>query len=371
VVGAGIGGLASAIALSRAGFRVTVYEQASAFGRVGAGINLTPNASKCLYQLGLGQALEKVAVEPPFRLSRSWDSGEVTSRVELGEHARQRYGAPFLQLHRGDLHAALVGALDGVTVEFDRRLVGYELQPAGDVELTFASGDRSRADVVIAADGIHSRVREQMLGPERPHFTGRVAFRGVIPATALEGLDPFVKWWGPDRHIVIYRISGGSECYFVTSLPEQSWRHESWSTLGDVAELRRAFAGFHEHVQAVLHACEETYKWALHERDPLPRWLDDGPVVLIGDACHPMVPYMAQGAATALEDAVVLARCLDGVGSRDEVVPRLRSFQAHRLARTASIQREARRNRWLRFDNDPGWVYGYDATTVSWSTEGS
>jgi salicylate hydroxylase/6-hydroxynicotinate 3-monooxygenase len=368
VIGAGIGGLAAAIALRRAGFAVTVHEQATQFARVGAGINLTPNASRCLYHLGLGEALERVAVAPPYRLSRSWDTGEVTSRMALGERARVEYGAPFLQLHRGDLHAALAERLDGIVLELGRELVGYASRADGGVELSFASGDRARADVVVAADGIHSRVREQMLGPERPRFTGRVAYRGVVPIDAIDHpTEPYVKWWGPDRHIVIYRISGGSECYFVTSIPEDSWRHESWSSLGDVAELRRAFAGFHGDVQAVLEACDVTHKWALLERDPLPRWLDPGPVILIGDACHPMVPYMAQGAATAVEDAVVLARCLAGALDGNDAAVRLRSFEAHRLARTASIQLEARKNRWLRYDNDLGWVYGYDATSVSWS----
>ncbi|MCW2902615.1 MAG: 2-polyprenyl-6-methoxyphenol hydroxylase-like oxidoreductase [Streptosporangiaceae bacterium] len=372
VVGAGIGGLAAAIALNRAGFSVTVHEQASAFARVGAGINLTPNASTCLFHLGLGEAVERVAVAPPYRLSRTWDTGAVTSRVELGERAREDYGAPFLQLHRGDLHAAMVEAAGGIKLELDRQLTGYEVLPDGDVELAFASGPPTRADVVIAADGIHSRVREQMLGPERPHFTGRVAYRGVIPveAIAADGVDPYVKWWGPDRHVVVYRISGGTECYFVTSVPEPSWQHESWSSRGDVSELREAFGGFHDHVQAVLAACEVTYKWALLERAPLPRWMDRGPVIMIGDACHPMVPYMAQGAATSLEDAVVLARCLTGAADPDSVMTALRRFQGHRLARTARIQNEARENRWLRYDSDPRWVYGYDATSASWSAEG-
>jgi len=366
VLGAGIGGLAAARALRADGVAVTVYEQAKQFARVGAGINLTPNATRCLFALGLREPLVAQAVAPPYRLSRTWDTGEVTSRLELGADAQERYGAPFLQLHRADLHEILLTGLDA-PIHLDHKLGGYERCPDGRVKLHFESGEEAVADVLVAADGIHSKVREQMLGLEQPHFTNRVAYRGTLPSTDIDvsGMEPYVKWWGGDRHIVIYQISAGKEFYFVTSVPEASWKHESWSTRGDLAELRAEFAGFHRDVQMILAACTETYKWALFERDPLPTWTDpDAPVVLMGDAAHPMVPYMAQGAATALEDAIVLSRHLsEGVAGPDAVSSRLVAFQDERLPRTSTIQLEARQNRWLRYGNDPAWVYDYDATS--------
>jgi salicylate hydroxylase/6-hydroxynicotinate 3-monooxygenase len=182
----------------------------------------------------------------------------------------------------------------------------------------------------------------------------------VYPTELLGGhqIDPGCKWWGPDRHIVVYHVSGGREVYFTTSVPED-WRLESWSARGDVEELRAAFEGFHPDVQKVLEACPEVHKWAIHERAPLPTW-SRGRAVLLGDACHPMTPYMAQGAATSMEDAAVLARCLDGVG-QDGIAEAFRRYEASRKPRTSKIQLESRENRWLRHAEPAGWVYGHDA----------
>ena len=222
-----------------------------------------------------------------------------------------------------------------------------------------------RADLVIAADGVHSLVREIMLGQESPRFTGKVAYRTTFPASRLGDarlLPERTKWWGPDRHIVIYYVTRAQdEIYFVTSQPEDaSWMTpESWSAKGSLDELRSAFAAFHPEVRAVLDACPDVYKWALLERDPLPTWRQ-GRVVLLGDACHPMTPYMAQGAASALEDAVVLSRCLERV--RDDGIDRaLSAYEATRKPRASEIQGTSSQNTWMRQSTDPGWVYGYDA----------
>src|SRR5438105_489484 len=362
IVGAGMGGLTVAATLRRIGLEVEIYEQATRFARIGAGIQMTPNPMKVLRDLGLEQHLVRIAYRPSVMRNRDWDTGNLTFELPLGDSAEGEYGAPYLLLHRGDLHEALTQLVPAEIVHLGKRLVDLD-QVAGGVELRFADGTRARADAVVGADGVHSRVREIVLGPEEPVFTGRVAYRTVFPVELLGGyrVDPGCKWWGPDRHIVIYYVSAGREVYFTTSVPED-WRVESWSTTGEVDEVRAAFVGFHADVQRVLSACPQVHKWAIYERDPLPRW-SDGRVVLLGDACHPMTPYMAQGAATSMEDAAVLARCLDGVGA-DGIAEAFRRYEASRKPRTSRIQLESRENRWLRQPAPAGWVYGHDARTA-------
>jgi 2-polyprenyl-6-methoxyphenol hydroxylase-like FAD-dependent oxidoreductase len=368
VVGAGIGGLAVAALLRRAGHEVQVYEQAGRFERVGAGIQMTPNAMKVLRHLGVEERLRRVAFRSELRLSREWDSGKVTSELRLGEEFERRFGAPFLYLHRADLHAAIESSVPAGVVRFDMQLVGLD-RTAGGISLAFANGSRALADAVIGADGVHSVVREIVLGPEKPRFSGRVAYRSLFPVERLgaAGVRPVhhTKWWGPDRHVVIYYVTAQrDQIYFVTSVPEGAeWMtRESWSAKGDVDELRKAYSGFHPEVRAVMDACPGVHKWALLERDPLPRW-GEGRVVLLGDACHPMTPYMAQGAASALEDAVMLARCLERTGA-DGVDEAFRLYEDTRKPRTSAIQAKSSSNTWMRTDADPGWVYGYDACSA-------
>jgi len=359
IIGAGIGGLALAALLSRNGADVKVYEQAREFRRIGAGIQMSPNAVHVLRALGLETMLRRLAFQPPGWTNRVWDSGEYLFELTFGADAETRYGAPYLLMHRGDLHAALLSAVPPELIAFDRRLFGVDRRASG-LALRFADGSAATADAVIGADGVHSTVREILLGPEKPKFTGRVAHRTVFPSALMRGflVDNCTKWWGPDRHIVIYPVnSRRDETYFVTSVPDPDWDVESWSARGEMREVREAFAGFHDDVQQVLATCPEVNKWALFERDPLPRWCE-GPIVLLGDACHPMTPYMAQGAASALEDAAILSRCIRAVDDVDEA---LRRFEATRLARTSRLQLTSRQNTWGKQKVDPGWVYGYDA----------
>jgi salicylate hydroxylase/6-hydroxynicotinate 3-monooxygenase len=360
IVGAGIGGLTVAATLRGAGVDAQVYEQASRFARIGAGIQMTPNAMRVLRGIGLEDHLVQIAFRPTEMRNRDWDSGELTFELPLGDTSQARYGAPYLLLHRGDLHESLTRVVPPECVHRDRRLVDVREEADG-VRLDFADGTSARADAVIGADGVHSVVREVLLGPEAPRFTGRVAYRTVYPVELLGGLrlDPSCKWWGPDRHIVIYYISGGREVYFTTSVPEADWQVESWSATGSLTDLRAAFEGFHPHVGAVLEACPQVHKWAIFERDPLPAW-HGRRVVLLGDACHPMTPYMAQGAAASMEDAAVLARCLEGVAPED-VPAAFARYEAARKPRTSELQLESRANTWLRHAADPSWVYGYDA----------
>ena len=367
IIGAGIGGLTAAALLSRLGFQTTIYEQASRFARVGAGIQQTPNAMQVHRKLGTEARLRALAFAAPRGISREWDTGAITNELPMGEEVERRYGAPFLLMHRADLHASLESVVPAGIVQFNRKLIGLEQSSAG-VTLAFADGSRLEAHAVIGADGVHSVVRESMLGPEKPRFTGRVAYRTTFPAQLLGSaqITPVrTKWWGPDRHMVVYYVNAKhDELYFVTSQPEDAnWMtRESWSQKGELKVLREAYAGFHREVRAIVEACPDVHKWALMERDPLPRWCE-GRVTLLGDACHPMTPYMAQGAASALEDAAILSRCLEGIDA-DGIARALKRYEANRLPRTAEIQQTSAKNTWMRSATDPTWVYGYDAWSV-------
>lgn len=366
IIGAGIGGLCAAIALQRAGHPVTVYEQAQGFLRVGADINLTPNAVRALDGLGVGAAVREPAARPSHRISRLWDSGEETSRLAMGDTAEQRYGAPQLTIHRADLLAALAGAFPLEQVRFAKRCESITQDDAG-ATLTFVDGTRAQADLVIGADGIHSAVRTTMFGTEQPRFTGLVAYRAVVPAhkvAHVPDLQAFTKWWGPNPHsqIVTFPLNRGRDIFIFATTAQDSWHLESWTTRASVSELQSPYAAFHPDAVALLHACDEVLKTALYERDPLPRWTE-GRLTLLGDACHPMMPFMAQGAGQAIEDAVVLARALSLPGL--ELRAALQVYEDARLARTSQIQIGSRGNEWLKGAGSADWVYGYDAWTVA------
>jgi 2-polyprenyl-6-methoxyphenol hydroxylase-like FAD-dependent oxidoreductase len=368
VIGAGIGGLAAAAALRRTGIDVEVYEQAETFARVGAGIQQSPNAMRVHRGLGIEARLRDVAFAPASSLNRDAVTSAVTNDHPLGRVVEARYGAPYLTLHRGDLHAALAEIVPAECIHMGRKLVGITAD-GPQVALAFADGREVLADAVIGADGVHSLVRAHVLEPtgvaDRPRFTGRVAYRTTFPAARLAGVDAGfsrAKWWGADRHIVVYPVTAArDEIYFVTSQPERAdWiTAESWSAKGDVGELRTAFADFHPDVRAVLAAAPDVHKWGIFERDPLPTWRR-GRVVLLGDACHPMTPYMASGAAMALEDAVVLARCCDELA--DVSLERaFDTYAASRKPRASRVQAGSSANTWMRNATDPDWLYGYDA----------
>jgi salicylate hydroxylase/6-hydroxynicotinate 3-monooxygenase len=364
IVGAGMGGLAAAATLRQAGIDVRVYEQASRFTRIGAGIQMMPNSMKVLRGIGIEERLRRVSFQPYSHLNREWDTGEVVRELPMPEDL---FGAPYLCMHRAELHDALLSAIPADIVHLEKKLEGLE-QNSETVTLFFSGGTRAQANAVIGADGVHSVVRDIIIGPDMPLHKGRIAYRAVFPATLLNGFDigaSRTKWWGTDRHIVIYYTTRDrSEVYFVTSVPEPAeWlTRESWSAKGEVKELRQEYEGFHHDVRAVLEACPDCHKWAILEREPLPRW-SEGRVTLLGDACHPMTPYMAQGAAAAIEDAAVLARCLKLCG--DDVEAAFRLYEAHRKPRTSRIQAISSANTWMRGgDDDTSWLYGYDAWNV-------
>jgi salicylate hydroxylase len=364
IIGAGIGGLASCIALRRIGIEAHVFEQASRFQRVGGGINLTPNSVRCLDGLGIGAAVRSDAYRPQQRLSRKWDTGEVMLKVDTDALEKQ-YGIPPLAAHRADLLRALEQAIPPECCHLGKRLRGVE-QSASAVRVSFADGHSQLFDAVVGADGIHSTVYEALFTGAAPRFTGIVAYRAVVPMDRLptSQTSGFTKWWGPspDNELVTFPMSRG-EFFVFASRAEPEWKTESWSAKGDPARLQSAFSHYHEEAREVLAECSEVFAIALYTREPLPSW-SSGPVTLLGDACHAMVPFMAQGAAMALEDAVVLSRCL-GAAGRDSIADAFVSYQRTRMERTARIQEGSRRNdTWLRDKDNAGWVYGYDAWTT-------
>ncbi|MDM0027331.1 FAD-dependent monooxygenase [Variovorax saccharolyticus] len=367
IVGAGIGGLAAANALHQTGHDVTVFEQARQFFRVGADINLTPNAVRALDGLGpsIAQAARASGARPTHRISRMWDTGAETSRLPMGDEAERKYGAPQLTIHRADLLAALAEAFPLERVRFDKRAEAITASDEG-VSIRFRDQDEAtELDLLIGADGIHSVVRNAMFGAESPRFTGVVAFRAVVPTERVKDLPDiaaFTKWWGPspESQIVTFPLNQGRDTFIFATTAQDSWHEESWTTAGSVDELRGFYARFHPDARALLDACDTVLKTALYERDPLPHW-SKGPMTLLGDACHPMMPFMAQGAGMAIEDAVVLARNLAGADSRSRVQAALARYEAMRIERASRIQIGSRGNQWLKTGGDADWVYGYDA----------
>ena len=358
----GVGGLTAALALRQAGHEVTVFEQSARYQRVGADINLTPNAVRALDGLGIGERLRERAARPTHRISRVWDTGEETSRLEMADSAEKRYGAPQLTIHRADLIGALEAKLPAEAQRFGHRVTGIDATGEG-ARLNLADGGTAVFDLVIGADGIRSSLRTALFGPEHPRFTGLVAYRAVVPRAGLDipNLDAFTKWWGqtPQIQLVTFPLNRGEEIFLFATLPQEDWLHESWTMRGNVAELCAAYAGFHPQARTLLDAVTEVMKSALYVREPMPSW-SRGNVTLLGDACHPMVPFMAQGACMAIEDAVVLARALEGAG-RPSVAPALRRYEEARKARTARVQQGSLANDWLKEGGNADWVYGYDA----------
>ncbi|MEA2968968.1 MAG: 6-hydroxynicotinate 3-monooxygenase [Alphaproteobacteria bacterium] len=363
IVGAGIAGLTAAATLRRIGLKVDIYEQAPAFAWIGAGLQLNPNAMKVMRGLGLEAHIRSVGFAPEVGYNREWNTGEITYLHPMGDKIEQRFGAPDISLHRAELHAALLLINPAEIIHLGKKLAGLDQAGSG-VRLTFTDGTWVEADAVVGADGVHSAVLEILFGSGEPRFTGQVAYRATYRSELLgTKIDDRVKWWGPGRHIVTYKVNPRrDELYFIASTPEPDFKIESWSARGDLDQMRAAFTGFHPQARVILDACPEVRKWALVERDPLVRW-SEGRIVLIGDACHPMLPYMAQGGSAAIEDAVVLARCLEGT-DLDGFSDAFRRFERNRKDRTSRIQLGARKNTWMRTAPDMTWLYDYDAWTV-------
>ena len=346
IVGAGIGGLAAALALRRAGLRVRVFEQAGRFTRVGAGLQMAPNVTKALRPLGLLDPLTRLACKPVAWRSYDASSGRLSLELPLGDQIAERYGAPYLHVHRADLQDLLLAAAG--QAQMGMRAVGLDAE-RDRVRLTFDDGTQARFDAVIGADGVHSTVREIIAGPERPRFSGMVAYRGLVPASDLTGLriEPVsAKWWGDDRHLVHYFVSAGRELNFVAPVPSSGWGEESWTSPGRVADLLADFGAFPQQVREVIARTRTLMRSALYDREPLPRWTY-GRISMLGDACHPMLPFMAQGAGAAIEDAIVLSRCLRDADP-DGLPEALARYEEARRSRASALQAGSRGNAFLR-----------------------
>lgn len=389
IVGAGIGGLTAALALLRRGFDVAVYEQAHALGELGAGVQISANGARVLFALGLEPAIRSVWCEPAGKEIRLWSSGETWKLFDLGAESVARYGAPYFMIHRADLHRVLVDsvrALKSDAIRLDARCTGFD-QSGDGVTLQLANGERVTGDILIGADGVHSWVRNQLVGDDKASFTGCVAWRGLIPAANLPAhltRNVGTNWVGPGGHVVNYLLRRGEIFNFVGIVERDDWQVESWTERGTREECAADFAGWHADILALISRIEQPYKWALLGREPLSR-LAYGRVALVGDAAHPTLPMLAQGANMAIEDGLVLARCLE---TCDDAAQALARFDAARVERTAKLVRGANDNA-KRFHNPAladaagaqayvdaewqeekikqryDWIFRYDATSIA------
>jgi salicylate hydroxylase len=377
VVGGGIAGLATAAALHRVGLRAQVFEQTRLLREVGAGVQLAPQAVRLLRGWGLGGHLDKVSVHPEALEMRGWNDNRVIGRTTLGEECVDLYGAPYLTAHRADLHRGLLEAVPEGTVHLGSRCVAVT-ERRDSVELRFEDGTTHAADLVIGADGIHSVVRDSLVA-DQPRFSGQVIYRALIPSDRLPFLPPepkVVLWLGPGQHAVCYPVSRGALVSVGFTVPAPPGKVESWSAKGDVSEVVAAYEGWHEEVRAIAAAAEEISQWALHDRDAIERWSTDR-ITIVGDAAHPMLPFMAQGANQAIEDAAALAACLSAAPGAPDAA--LRRYETARRERTALIQSRSRANsRVLHLGDgdeqrerdlalrgqanlrDQAWLYGYE-----------
>lgn len=395
VVGAGIGGATLALSLQRAGLDYLLLEQAPEFREVGAGIQLSPNGVSVLTRLGLGDDLAGFCTEPDSHKFIVWDSGEVILRTPLKPHVRAAYGHPYYHAHRADLIEALTSRLDPARLCRSTRIVevGQNGQGAWAVD---ADGRRYDGAVLIGADGIHSVVREQVFRPEAPRPSGYVTWRGIVDSAAIADLEIPVSAYvdmGPKLSFVYYYVSGGRQLNWLAMGQTDNPKRESWSQQAGKEEVLAGFEGWYARPRALIEATEQPFVTALHDRDPLPGWVD-GRIALTGDAAHAMLPYHAQGAVQSIEDAWVLARCLQREGGEDlpGALKRFESLRYERANRMVLHSREAegwyhveepeaveRRNHRFRqnnarlnegeFTRQQHWLYSYDAEKAALGTD--
>ena len=386
IIGGGIGGLTAAHALCRCGVEVSIYESAPELREIGAGVALGPNAMKVLRSLGLEDDVRAIAGRWEWAVTRHGKTGRVISKTSRTQQATL-FGSAGATAHRADLLDVLSQSLPGEIVTLGARCVGVESEGATGVA-RFQDGSEVEADVIIGADGIHSAVRESLFGPDAPRFTGKICYRSVVRVDAVPGEPPpadNVQWLGPHGTIVLYPVRRDELINVVCHYDDEAYRHESWVSRCERAEVLERYRGWHESLLRVLSAGEVWYKWALYDRDPIPEWTR-GRVTVLGDAAHPMLPYLGQGACQAMEDGCVLAAAVKA--EPDDPVAALRRYERSRRPRASQVvlaSRErgvsnhlasplARRRRDLsialrrRLGRDPdgrgtGWIPEYDASS--------
>lgn len=385
VIGSGIGGLTAAIALRARGLEVDIYEQASALSEVGAGISVGGNGARVLDGLGMGDALRDVAAIPARIQFHHWRTGSLFYEHPMGDYYTNRYGKPFMTLHRADLAQVLLDHCD-VKPTLGHKVTGL-LEFSDGVELEFADGTTATADVVVGADGLKSTVRGHIAGADEAVFSAMSCFRGLVPIDKVPGGDTMglTFFLGHGRHIVAYPVRRAELINFIAYVPDPVWTLESWSAKGDSAEAVAAFAGWNDTVTAMLGAVEETGRWALYDREPLRQWSTDR-ITVLGDAAHPMLPHAGQGSNQAIEDAYVLSHFL---AQRDlPVGEALRAYEAIRKPRCRQLQvgsrgnavcfqlpdgpeADARNAGLVKLPDMVEWIHGYDITSTVPAASGS
>ncbi len=344
VVGGGIAGMTAVLALVKQGHQVSLYEAAPAWGDVGAGITLSPNAMRGLDFVGVGEAIAASGMEPVTQEVTHWENAKVLLKVDRS-HTREQYQAAYVYIHRADLHEILVKAAEhaGVKIHLGMKVAAIDTQP-DQPTITFEDGSSVSADLVIGADGLKSQVR-QMFDPVAPHFTGHVAYRALAPATEeiQHLIDQPGMHIGPGKMVVRYPLRKGNILNLVFFAREEGWTEDGWSIPADLDELRERYAGWCPDIQTMIAAIKPgtVFKWAINAHSPLPYWNKDDKVTLIGDAAHAMTPFLGQGAATGIEDAVVLARALEDADTIGEAITR---YHAARFERTTFVQAESNAN---------------------------
>ena len=384
IAGAGLGGLTAAALLLQRGHRVRVFERASELGEIGAGIQLSANATHVIESLDLGNAVRDVAVTPRCIRFKLHDDGALLYEVPLGDAHRERFGASYFHVHRADLHSLLVDrvrALDADAIALGAELTGFE-ENEREVVALLANGERRSGELLIGADGINSILRRKIIGADDASFTGYVAWRSMVPRSVLPDdlMDEVCTIWvGPRAHPVAYYVRRATLLNFVGVVESDAWREESWTVKGSWEHLKADFAGWHADVQQIIDATpkDQCYRWALYNRPPVTGWSTER-VTLLGDAAHPTLPFLASGAAMAIEDGLILARALEEAGP---VASALNVYQSNRYERTARVQTgsndmgelyklrttDALREGFADFtlhENRNDWLYGYNPLTV-------